>query len=45
MALPVPFVVRGGTRDRSSLELTMDGAVREQYLNWLSRVTSRRTAA
>jgi methyl-accepting chemotaxis protein len=45
MSLPVPFVVRGGNRDRASLELTMDGALRDQYLNWLSRVTGRRAAA
>ena len=45
MSLAVPFVVRGGTRERASLELTMEGAVRKQYLNWLSRVTDGRAAA
>jgi methyl-accepting chemotaxis protein len=42
---PVMFVVRGGTKDAASLEVTEQGAAREQYRNWLSRVTGGRAAA
>jgi methyl-accepting chemotaxis protein len=45
MAQPVSFVVRGSSSDRASLELTLEGAVRDQYLNWHSRMTGSRAAA
>ena len=45
MPQPVAFVVRGVTEDTASLEVTAEGALREQYLNWLSNVTGSRAAA
>ncbi len=45
MSQPVAFIVRGGTRDSASLEVKVEGPLREQYLNWLSSVTQGRVAA
>jgi hypothetical protein len=45
MARPVSFVVRGGSNETASLEVTAEGAAREQYLGWLSRQVGIRTAA
>jgi methyl-accepting chemotaxis protein len=45
MSRPLDFIVRGGTEESASLEVRVEGNVREQYLNWLSRVTSGRVAA
>jgi methyl-accepting chemotaxis protein len=45
LAQPVAFVVRGATKETSSLEVTVEGAVREQYLGWLSRIIGDRAAA
>jgi methyl-accepting chemotaxis protein len=45
MLQPVNFVVRGGTSESASLEVVAEGALREQYLTWLSRVTQSQVAA
>ena len=45
MSQPLTFVVRGGTRDSASLEVEVEGVIREQYLSWLSSVTHGRVAA
>jgi methyl-accepting chemotaxis protein len=45
IALPIGFVVRGATKDTASLEVTVEGAAREQYHSWLSRRTGGRMAA
>ena len=45
LSQPVGFIVRGGTDESASLEVKVEGAVREQYLGWLSRVTGSRAAA
>jgi hypothetical protein len=45
MLQPMPFTVRGGTQDSASLEIKVEGTLREQYLNWFSSVTRGRAAA
>ena len=45
MPQPITFTVRGGTQDSSSLEVKVEDALQEQYLNWFSRVTAGRAAA
>jgi methyl-accepting chemotaxis protein len=45
MTRPVSFVVRGGSNETASLEVTAEGAAREQYLGWLSRQVGTRAAA
>lgn len=45
MSQPLPFVVRGGTKESASLEILAEGTLREQYLGWFSRVTNGRAAA
>jgi len=45
MPRPVEFVVRGGSPESASLEVKLDGAVRAQYLTWLSGVTGSQAAA
>jgi methyl-accepting chemotaxis protein len=42
---PISFVVRGSTQDSASLEVKVEGALREQYLRWLAGVTGVRAAA
>jgi PilZ domain len=43
MRQSIGFVVRGGTKE--SAEIALEGDIREQYLNWLSRLTGSRAAA
>jgi methyl-accepting chemotaxis protein len=45
LSQPLAFVVRGTTKDSASLEVTAEGALREQYVAWLSRVIGDRAAA
>jgi methyl-accepting chemotaxis protein len=45
MPQPLTFVVRGGTRDSSSLEVKVEEAQQAQYRTWLARVTAGRAAA
>lgn len=42
---PLAFIVRGGTAETASLEVTAEGELREQYLAWLSRMSNGRAAA
>jgi methyl-accepting chemotaxis protein len=42
---PIAFIVRGGTKDTASIEVTVEGALREQYRSWLSRITGGQVAA
>jgi hypothetical protein len=45
IALPIGFVVRATTQDTASLEVTAEGAARDQYHSWLSRRTGGQVAA
>ncbi len=45
LSQPVSFVVRGGSKETASLEVTAEGTVREQYRAWLSRQIDGRAAA
>jgi methyl-accepting chemotaxis protein len=45
MPQPIPFVVRGGSKETACLQVTAEGAAREQYLAWVSRQIEGRAAA